>query len=192
MIYLKEFKFWDKIFGESRKSKNEKLAIDIVNYHIDNDLYIDSRNKEYFSIPNRMPNSDVYQAIYRNDGTITLDRKDKPSINIKEVNYNILGLLNSQSNNRKDKEFLYSNLYYMFDIGYGVNEDLTVTSIPEYIWKLMNKYNDDYSFFTYPKTVNKFRFFDMLENEDIFNQDSFSFESRKRRISAIISHYNLR
>lgn len=139
-----------------------------------------------------MPNSDVYQAIYRNDGTITLDRKDKPSINIKEVNYNILGLLNSQRNNRKDKEFLYSNLYYIFDIGYGENEDLTVTSIPEYIWKLMNKYNDDYSFFTYPKTVNKFRFFDMLENEDIFNQDSFSFKSRKRRIIAIISHYNLR
>lgn len=45
MIYLKEFKFWDKIFGESRKSKNEKLAIDIVNYHIDNDLYIENRNK---------------------------------------------------------------------------------------------------------------------------------------------------
>lgn len=181
MIYLKEFKIWDKIFGKKKIVDPKELADKWVNningfikyYYLKKDLPISVHGSGPHLYNNLKKDDDIiftfsphdgHEFKFYSDGRITIDLRIQPKFEIKDDS--LYQKVSDIFFNQRNKWIVYisiSNLISEFD---EFDSDVDVVgSYDEDFWNNFNELNNDFSFFKYPNCLDSTRLKDLLESD---------------------------
>lgn len=186
MIYLKEFKIWDKIFGKKKSNViNTEEVVNRINLHLD--IYCLKKDRPIFAtgyhtfqyerlhedddITFNFTPHDNQLHIFYSDGRIKVDMSYKPTFEINDplLYKRVKEIFFKQRN--KWISYIYISL--LIEEFSEYNSDVDMAGFGELNWNLMNDLNDDFSFFRYPNIIDELRLEDMLESDykfDIHNK----------------------